>query len=74
MDDEVVWKRRFLIFALLRLAGVATMFLGVAIAYTDLLRVGGWPAAGMIVAAMGVIDAVFAPRFLKKLWEREDAQ
>ena len=72
MDDEAVWKRRFLTFALLRLAGVATIFLGVAIAYTNLVREGGWPAVGMVIAAMGLIDAVFAPRFLKKQWERED--
>ena len=27
---------------------------------------GGWPQVGAIVAIMGVIDAVFAPRLLKK--------
>lgn len=74
MDDEAVWKRRFHVFALLRLAGLATIFLGVAIAYTDLVRDGGWPAVGLVVAVMGLIDAVFAPRILKKQWEREDAQ
>ncbi|WP_309662636.1 hypothetical protein [Sphingomonas sp.] len=74
MDDEAIWKRRFHLFALLRLAGLALIFLGVAIAYTGLLREGGWPAVGLIVAVGGLIDAVFAPRFLKKLWEREDVQ
>ena len=74
MDDEAVWKRRFFIFALVRLAGLATIFLGVAIAYTDLARAGGWPAVGLVVAVMGLVDAVFAPRILKKQWEREDAQ
>jgi membrane protein implicated in regulation of membrane protease activity len=74
MDNEAVWKRRFLIFALIRLAGLATIFLGIAIAYTGLVREGGWPTAGLIVAIMGMIDAVFAPRILKKQWEREDAQ
>lgn len=74
MDDEAVWKRRFLIFALVRLAGLATVFLGIAIAYTSLVREGGWPAVGLIVAIMGIIDAVFAPRMLKTLWEREDGE
>ena len=74
MDDDAVWKRRFHVFALLRLAGLAVIFLGVAIAYTGLIREGGWPAVGLIVAVGGLIDAVFAPRFLKKLWEREDGQ
>jgi membrane protein implicated in regulation of membrane protease activity len=74
MDDEALWKRRFLVFALIRLAGLATIFLGIAIAYSNLLREGGWPAVGLIVAIMGLIDAVFAPRLLRKQWEREDAQ
>lgn len=74
MADDAVWKRRFHIFALVRLAGLATIFLGVAIAYSDLVREGGWPAVGLVVAVMGLVDAVFAPRILKKQWEREDAQ
>ncbi len=74
MGDDAVWKRRFHIFALVRLAGLVTIFLGVAIAYTGLVRDGGWPAAGLVVAIMGLIDAVFAPRILKKQWEREDAR
>ena len=47
---------------LARLFGVATFFLGIAIIYTDLLREGGWPAVGAIVAIIGAIDAVFAPQ------------
>ena len=72
MADEEVWKRRFLIFSLARLFGLAMILLGVAIAYTDLLREGGWPLVGMIVAIMGAIDALFSPRLLKKMWAEED--
>lgn len=72
MDDEAVWKRRFLVFAAVRLFGLAVFFLGLAIAYSGLVREGGWPAVGAIIAIMGVIDAVFAPRILRKQWERED--
>ena len=72
MDDETVWKRRFLIFMLVRLAGLATFLLGIAIAYSDLVREGGWPALGAIIAIMGAIDAVFAPKLLKKHWDQED--
>lgn len=74
MDDEALWKHRFLIFTLVRLAGLATFFLGIAIAYTGLVREGGWPTVGLIVAVMGLIDAVFAPLILKKQWEREDRE
>ena len=71
MTDEQTWKRRFHIFALVRLAGVAVFLLGVAIAYSDLLRPGGWPLVGGILAICGVIDAVFAPRLLMKAWREQ---
>ena len=72
MGDEDLWRRRFQMFVLLRLLGMATFALGVAIAYTDLLRPGGWPLVGLIVAIVGAIDAVFAPRMLKTLWAQQD--
>ena len=70
MDDEALWKRRFLVFMAIRLAGLATFFLGIGIAFTDLLREGGMPTLGAILAIIGVLDAVLAPRVLKKMWER----
>lgn len=73
MADEELWKRRFRVFALVRLAGLATFFLGVAIAFSDLVRAGGWPAVGGVVALVGLTDALLAPRMLKKLWERAAA-
>ena len=74
MDDEALWKRRFLVFMLVRLAGLAIFFLGVAIAFSDLVREGGWPLVGVIVAFMGLADAVLAPRILKMQWERENKE
>jgi hypothetical protein len=72
MADEAIWRRRFLIFMLVRLFGLLTFLAGVAIAYSDIVREGGWPALGAIIAIMGAIDAVFAPRLLKKHWDQED--
>lgn len=74
MDDELIWRRRFLVFMSARLFGLMIFFLGIAIVFTDLLREGGWPVVGGILAIMGVIDAVFAPRMLKKVWQREDEE
>ena len=71
MDDEAVWKRRFLVFTLVRLAGLAIFFLGIAIMFGDLLRDGGWPAVGAPIAIIGLIDAVFSAKILKKIWERQ---
>ena len=74
MDDELLWKRRFLMFMGARLFGLAMFMLGIAIAFSDLLRDGGMPVVGAIVAILGALDAVFAPRMLKKVWEQEDAR
>lgn len=71
MTDDDVWRKRFQVFALVRVLGVATFLLGVAIAYSDLVRPGGWPLVGGILAICGVIDAVFAPKLLKRMWERQ---
>ncbi len=69
-DD--IWRKRFQLFALVRLIGVGTFLLGIAIAFTGLVRPGGWPLVGGLVAIAGVIDAVFAPRLLRKLWAEQD--
>ena len=75
MDDrEKLYRQRFLIYSLLRLGGLSIFFLGIAIAYSNLIRPGGWPQVGAIVAIMGVIDAFFAPRLLKRAWDERDRQ
>ncbi|MEO6198489.1 MAG: hypothetical protein ABIO68_00925 [Sphingomicrobium sp.] len=72
MDDDALWKRRFALFTLVRLTGVAIFLLGVAIAYFDVIRPGGWPQVGAIIALIGMIDAILVPRLLRKTWDRQD--
>jgi hypothetical protein len=69
-DD--IWRKRFQLFMLVRVIGVATFLLGIAIAYTDLLRPGGWPLVGGLITIAGAIDAVFAPKLLRKMWQQRD--
>lgn len=71
MDDEQLWKKRFHVFAGVRLLGLATFFLGIGIAYSDLVRPGGWPAVGLVVALLGIVVAVIAPIILKRQWNRD---
>ena len=71
-DD--VWRRRFQIFMLVRVFGVATFLLGIGIAFSDFVRPGGWPLVGGLISIAGAIDAVFAPRILKKLWAEQDKE
>ncbi|MDV3257375.1 MAG: hypothetical protein LOX97_06255 [Sphingomonas sp.] len=70
MNDEVLWKKRFQLFMGVRLIGVLTFFAGVAIAFTDLVQPGGSRTIGAILAIVGMLDALVAPRLIKKSWER----
>jgi hypothetical protein len=70
--DEDVARRRLLLFTLVRLGGLVIFFFGIAIFYTNLVRPGGWPQLGAIVAIMGAIDAMFAPLLLKRAWDERD--
>jgi len=72
MADEAIWKRRFYLYMGARLFGLATVFAGMAVAFTDLLREGGWPVVGALIMIAGLIDMVFAPRLLKKQWQKDD--
>ncbi|MCL6741133.1 hypothetical protein LZ518_08315 [Sphingomonas sp. RB56-2] len=72
MSDDELWKKRFHMFMVIRLIGLAIFLLGIAIAFTDLLRPGGWTTLGGLLAVMGALDAVLAPRILKRSWERQD--
>ena len=68
------WRKRFQLFILVRLFGVAMFLVGIAIAYSNLIRPGGWPVLGALISVAGAIDAVFAPRLLKKLWAEQDKE
>ena len=74
MDHDDVFRKRLLIYTLVRMGGVVIFLLGVAIIYTNLVRPGGWPQLGGGVAILGVLDAFFAPRLIKRAWDREDRQ
>lgn len=70
IESEEEAKRRFLIFAAIRLTGLAVFLLGIFIALTDLIVDGGSPIVGGVLAMIGAIDAVLAPAILKKVMGR----
>jgi hypothetical protein len=74
MDDEALWRKRLLLYSLVRFGGLIIFFLGIAIIYTNLVQPGGSPQLGAIVAILGAIDALIAPRLLKREWDRQDRQ
>ena len=72
MIDDDTARKRLLVYSLVRFGGLAIFFLGVAIMYTKIVRPGGWPQLGAIIAIVGVLDALFAPRLLKRAWDASD--
>lgn len=71
MTDEEA-KRQFILFAVLRVGGLLLFLLGIAIAFTDLLKPGGWRLLGGILVIVGVIEAVISPRLVKRSMGRTD--
>ena len=73
-DGDSKWRKRLLAYTAVRMGGLLVFGLGLAIFYTDLLREGGWPQVGAVVIVLGLVDALFAPRVLKKHWDKEDSE
>jgi hypothetical protein len=71
--DENLARQRLLVYSLVRFGGLAIFLVGLAIMYTNLVRPGGWPQVGAVIAIFGVVDAMFAPRLVKMAWDRQDA-
>ena len=69
-DDEA--KRQFIIFGILRVGGLLLFLIGIAIAFTDLLKPGGWKLLGGILVVVGAIEAVISPRLVKRSMNRTD--
>ena len=67
-EDE--WRRRFGLFALVRLSAVALVLLGIAVALTGLIRPGGWLAPGVAIGLIGVVEALIGPRLLRRRWDK----
>lgn len=70
--DDQLWKRRFGIFALLRISGLILFLLGMGIAFSDLVRPGGHLPIGMVVIGLGLVEALLGPVLLRQHWERMD--
>lgn len=73
MNDEETAKRRLWVYTGLRMSGVTLCLIGVAIAYGNFLRPGGWPQLGAVIAIAGALHALVSPHLLKKKWDRENS-
>ena len=69
-EEEALWRRRFGMFALLRLSGLALILGGIAVGLSDLVRPGGWPLLGGALAVAGLVVGTVLPRFARRRWEK----
>lgn len=69
MIDDELYKKRFLLFTMARLSGVAMIIFGVAVAFSDLVRDGGFRQLGGLLIALGTIELVIVPILLKRSWQ-----
>lgn len=61
-------RGRFFALTMIRLGGIVLMMLGLAIWHGDLLRDGGWPAAGIPLALIGFVESLLLPKFVARQW------
>ena len=70
--DDPLWRKRFGIFALLRISGLLLFFVGMAITFSDLVRPGGALGLGMVVIGCGLVEALLGPVLLRQHWDKVD--
>jgi len=70
MTDEATYKRRLHLLTAVRLAGIALIGLGAAIAFSDLVREGGFRQLGALLIILGAIESAVAPLLLRQAWQR----
>lgn len=71
-EPDALWRKRFAIFAFLRVSGLLLFLLGMAITFSDLLRPGGWLRLGIVVIGIGLVEALLGPVLLKQAWDKKD--
>ena len=71
-DDQ--WRNRFIAINLVRIGGTLVVLLGLAIWYTDMVRPGGWPGLGLLLALIGLLISFGLPRWLAARWRTPPGQ
>ncbi len=70
MNDEAMWKRRFIALSLVRLSGTLLTLLGLVVGFSDVFRPEGYRAAGIVLIALGLLDLAILPNVLRRRWRQ----
>ena len=69
--DDSLWRKRFAVFAALRLSGLLLFLLGMGITFSDWIRPGGFLELGLVVIGLGLSEALLGPVLLKRMWDKD---
>ena len=67
-DDRAMWRNRFILMNLARIAGTVVVLVGLLVWQGDLAREGGWPLVGIPMVAVGLVASFGAPKALARKW------
>jgi uncharacterized membrane protein (DUF485 family) len=66
--DAALWRQRFILMNLSRIAGTVVALLGLLIWHSDWLREGGAVEIGLPMAVAGVLASFLLPKYLARRW------
>lgn len=66
--DEALWRNRFILLNLTRIAGTVVALFGLLIWHSDWWRSGGAIEIGLPVALVGLAISFGAPQYLARKW------
>ncbi len=70
MNDEAMWKRRFIALSLVRLSGTVLTLLGLVVGFSDVFQVSGNRVLGIALIATGLVDLAIVPILLRRRWRQ----
>ncbi len=71
IPNDALWRKRFAIFAALRVSGLLLFLLGMGITFSDWIRPGGFLELGLLVIGLGLTEALLGPVLLKRMWDKD---
>jgi hypothetical protein len=72
--DDDLWRNRFVIVNLVRIAGTFVVLIGLALWQTDLVVRGGIPLLGLPLIVGGLAASFWGPAALSRHWKRRDGR
>lgn len=67
-EEATLWRNRFILMNLARIAGTVVVLLGLLVWQTDWLREGGAVEIGLPMVLVGLVASFGSPKYLARKW------